>query len=449
MNLFTTIRKAALTSAYVISSSQQMSEEWRIGKKQTKLNAIDHSRIFDLPKPHKTKAFIKYEINVEVPSKARLIQGNQNEVTAYEFPEEYASFKHALEELNNTPFEYQGVKYEFVYAGGMNHDQLSDLITQWEAEGGPNRYWDERDGKNWDSTMNEQLLKEELRVYFMLKMQSALRFYQRSSCTKGVITCKTHRDLGKAAKVILVRYLTAWKRLSGDWNTTSGNTPISMNIVFNTVMRLPEHLRPKKVQALFMGDDLLARMEYVTLPNAKDLCDAMNHYDSLSGITPVRALFTDILQVSFISMGVWPRRAGGYQFVPHPGKQLCKLFWTTKSYPVDMLVDMASQIAESFWMTYRGFPLMMQFLKLHYRGKTKQRFDQLELLGWGKAGLLTETDRDVNWQEGFVYKYRIPYSACSFEIDHVGVQHHPVVEHMYKVEALDPAERLGALGVAQ
>jgi hypothetical protein len=154
MNLFTTIRKAALTSAYVISSSQQMSEEWRIGKKQTKLNAIDHSRIFDLPKPHKTKAFIKYEINVEVPSKARLIQGNQNEVTAYEFPEEYASFKHALEELNNTPFEYQGVKYEFVYAGGMNHDQLSDLITQWEAEGGPNRYWDERDGKNWDSTMN-------------------------------------------------------------------------------------------------------------------------------------------------------------------------------------------------------------------------------------------------------------------------------------------------------
>lgn len=438
-----------MVSNYVICSSHGFNDEWRIGKKIVKLNAIDHSRIYELPKPHKTRAFIKYEINVEVPSKARLIQGNCNEVTAYEFPEEYQAFKHALEALNSEPFVYEGVYYEFIYAGGMNHDSLSDLVTKWEAEGGPNRYWDERDGKNWDSTMNEPLLKEELRVYYMLKMQSALRFLQRCQCARGKIYCKVHKDLGRAAKRIVVRYLTAWKRLSGDWNTTIGNTPISMNIVFNTVKRLPAHLRPTRVQALFMGDDLLSRMEFDKLPDPKELCDALNHYDSLSGITPVRALFTDLLQVSFISMGLWPRRAGGYQFVPHPGKQLCKLFWTTKPYPNHILEAMASQIAESFWMTYRGFPLMMKFLKLHYRGKTLQKFDPIDLLGWGRAGLLTEADREVNWAEGFVYKYRIPYSACDISPLHAGVQHHPVVEHMYRVEALDPAERTGALGVAR
>lgn len=409
--------------------------EWRVGKTTHKLQNIDTSRLYDRAQPNKAKSFAKREVNVAVPSKARLIQGNQNELTAYEHPAEYGVMNAIMKSLQGHEFECRGVACRFVYAGGMNHDALSDLFSE-ESNRPGNILYDERDGKNWDSTMNFSLLNAEAQVYEMLKLKSASRFLQR--CAKVIGTVRTKVD----GVFVLVKYLTAWKRLSGDWNTSVGNTIISMIIVYTVINHLPEHLLPRRWCGLFMGDDYLAILNYGKAePPQQPLHDALSHYESLCGITPVRALFKDPLAVSFISLTPWPRFNGGYQFVPNPGKQLAKLFWAKDSKYKKRAEDYASTIARSFWTTFHGFPLMMAFLKFHFRARAK-----LVALDRYVTEPLTQASREVNWRQGFVYKYRIPYSALDFEFpNEVAVWHHPAVRHMIEIESLDPQDRHFAL----
>jgi len=409
--------------------------DWRIGKPTHKLMNIDRSHLYDRVVPHKAKSFAKREVNVDVPSKARLIQGNVNEITAYEHPAEYGVMNAILKALEAEEFDWCGTKCRFVYAGGLNHDQLSDIFTQ-ECHRPGIKIFDERDGKNWDSTMNFQLLNAEAQVYEMLKLRSASRFLQRCSKVRGVVRTKAF------GLTLITRYLTAWKRLSGDWNTSVGNTMISMIIVFTVLKLMPQHLRPDRLCALFMGDDYLSVMNYGTRdPDPKALLDCLDYYESKCGITPERALFKDPLQVSFIALTVWPRFDGGYQFVPKPGKQLAKLFWAKDTKYRSRIPDYAAAISKGFWLTFQGFPLMMNFLKNHMtKGARHVDLDKyvIDPLVTRAAG--------VDWRSGFVYKYRLPYSALAFELPtQAGVWHHPVVRHMIEVESLDPQKRFAAL----
>lgn len=410
-----------------------MNGEWRIGKSEAKLMQIDRSHLYELVKPQKAKSFAKREVNVEVPSKARLIQGNANEVTAYEHPEEYAIMNYIMKSLVGQPFEWCGVRCHFVYAGGHNHDELSDLFTAAAHQPGWNLY-DERDGKNWDATMCYELLKAEAAVYDMLKLQSFQRFLQR--CAKVIGTVRTKAN----SRHILIKYITAWKRLSGDWNTSVGNTIISMVIVFTVIKLLPEHLRPRSWFALFMGDDYLAALNYATAISPIDFTRAMNHLEASCGITPVRGVFTDPLRCSFISLGVWPRLDGGFQFVPNPGKQMAKLFWAADSKYRKQWRRYAHSIAVSFWPVYWGFPVMQSFLRQHY----DRTLTPLKLSKY-MVEPLSRRSGVVNWREGFVYKYRLPYGALDFAMPGTGVWHHPVVTEMIRIEGLDPPDRFGVL----
>lgn len=436
LNPFLTVYKKHAQNVAFGKWPMLMNGEWRIGKRECKLMQIDRSHLYDLPAPTKSKAFAKREVNVAVPSKARLIQGNHNELTAYEHPDEYAVMNAVMKSLEGHEFDHCGVKCRFAYAGGLNHDQLSDMFTS-EAELPGYTVYDERDGKNWDATMNEALLRAESFVYDMLKLRSAHCFLTRCARVVGKILTKTAHG-----ERVVLKYLTAWKRLSGDWNTSVGNTIISMIIVFTVISMLPPHLRPQRWFALFMGDDYLGVLKYPAPPCLHDLHSALNFSESRCGITPVRGLFLDPLRVSFISLGVWPRLDGGYQFVPHPGKQLAKLFWAKDVTHRSRIVAYAHAIAISFWDTYQGFEVMQNFLKAHYtHGSKAVALDKYIVEP------LTSTGRRVNWREGFVYKYRIPFSALAFEFpSEKTVWHHPVVEHMIRHESLDPPERFGVVG---
>lgn len=429
VNPFLTVLKSHCKQVAFGKWPQLANGEWRIGKPVHKLMNIDRSRLYDRVAYGKAKSFAKREVNVAVPGKARLIQGNHNELTAYEFPEEYAVMTAVLKAVKEQEFEWHGVQCRFVYAGGLDHNALSDILTL-ETRASPFVVYDERDGKNWDATMNEALLRAEAFVYEMLGLSAASRFLQR--CAKVIGTCVTKVP----GRTVRIKYRTAWKRLSGDWNTSVGNTIISMIIVFTLIRDLPEHLRPKRWCGLFMGDDYLGIMGYQGATDLVSLAAALNDLEAQCGITPVRGLFTDPLHVSFISLGVWPRYDGGLQFVPKPGKQLAKLFWAKDAKYRTHVGSYASAIAEAFWHTYHGFPLMMAFLKAHFVRKPRQiRLDTYivdPLIGSG-AG--------VDWRTGFVMKYRIPFDALAFELPGDGVWHHPAVRHMIEVESLDPHER--------
>jgi len=385
-------------------------------------------------RPNKAKSFCKREVNVAVPTKARLIQGNFNEITAYEHPAEYAVMNAIMKALGDEEFSWCGVQCRFVYAGGLNHDTLSSVFTD-ECHRAGLKIFDERDGKNWDSTMNFQLLNAEAQVYEMLKLRSASRFLQRCAKVTGIIRTKV------PGGCVILKYLTAWKRLSGDWNTSVGNTIISMIIIFTAIRDLPPHLRPRRWCGLFMGDDYLGILNYDQRPDVRALETALTAIESSCGITPVRALFDDPLAISFISLTPWPTHSGGFQFVPKPGKQLAKLFWAKDRKHQARVHDYAHTIATSFWKTFHGFPLMMKFLAHHYSpGRQLVKLDRYIVEP------LTLEPNDVDWRSGFVYKYRIPYSALAFEFpSEGGVWHHPAIDHMIKVESLDPHERVERL----
>lgn len=412
---------------------KNLEDQWRTGKTLIKLSLIDNSKIFDRPRHDRAKAFVKFEVGEKIPKKARLIQGNLNEATAYEYPDEYSAVAGVLKDLMDHEFCSGGVTFRFTYAGGLNHDQLSDSFSN-AIYNAANFYLDERDGANWDSTMSTDLLKHEHDVYVLLKLQSAKAFARRMMDVKGYVRTKC------ALEKIYVWYLTHGKRLSGDWDTSTGNTMLSMMIIFTVILELPSNLRPWRVTGWFMGDDYLGLYEFKgVLPCPKDLAKALNHFESKTGITPERGIFQDPLSVQFISLTPWPRIDGGYQFVPKIARQLRKLFWAPKFVHHKQILNYRSGIAISFWFTYHGFELMMKFIKLHFDPSIKP----IEYEAY-YSDMLTKKSRNVNWTLGFVHKYGLPMSSTKFDwpaTKGAAVLEHPLIEEMLRQELLDPCDR--------
>lgn len=440
-NVFLRELKEPLISEYLAALEGNLREEWTVGKKLTKLAAIARSHAIETPRRNEADSFVKFEAPPKVPTKARLIQGNANELTAYEFPEEYRAMSIALKNIKEHTVTISGIAFTLVYAGGMNHNELSDLVTKWISLPGT-IYYDERDGKNWDSTMQNPTLTAEYYIYDMLKMQAAKAFKQRCRFVKGRIRC---RMLDGIFKLV---YTTVMKRLSGDWNTSVGNTIISIIICVASIIFLPNHLKPKAVKALFMGDDYLGLYYYGSNPPAAtELALAMDHNERLHGIEPVRAIFTNPLLVSFISLGLWPRHGYGYQFVPYPARQMTKLMWSVKRLHPNSVEHYRSALCIAFWPVYHGFPLMMKFLKLQYTIRhPKFKFENNDIKWWLEPH--TTVARDVDWRTGFMEKYRLPYTCLDLDWPNglegqCAVLRCPIIQYMLAIESQDPPERCG------
>ncbi len=424
-NLLLECLEPILAPRFFLTWQQNCHDEWRVGKGLVKLRLIDHSKMFEEPKYKKAKTFVKREVTASMPKKARLIQGNMNEATAYEHPEEYRALAMAMKE--EIIIRHGGVEFQFQYTAGLNHDELSDHFTMKWADRGEYFVLDERDGKNWDSTMQEPLLRAAIALYSALGMRAAVAAISRASGVKGRINFR--KGLQEA-----IKYWTQWKRLSGDWDTSVGNTLISMLVVLVTISKLPQHLKPFRVAAYFMGDDYLAIYSFRNAVDKVGLLKALNFGDASMGITPERALFDDPLRIQFISLGLWPTRKGGWQFVPHPAKQMVKLFAAVPKQPVN-ISDYQTALAEAFWPVYWGWPMMMRFLKYHYTSKTPMRLESYTLK------CLTQSVRDVDWALGFTLKYRIPFVATHFDFGLCTFAQHIVVDWMLAFESADPLDR--------
>jgi len=403
------------------------------GRTAAKRQLIYHSRAFDHPRYDRATSFPKREVNSGEPRKARLIQAQVSESSAYNHDREYYAVLKALGCLGDHEFLLHGVKCTFVYAGGHNHDSLSDLVSVWLAEPGVFCI-DERDGKNWDATMQLETLTAEYDIYASLGMYAAQDVRRRFQEVVGRILVK----YGKTR--IKMKYKTMYKRLSGDWNTTAGNTIISMMVVYHTLGQLPEHLRPTKVQALFMGDDYWAKYTFNKLPNLCDLHAALDFFDSQMGITPERGIFLDPLATTFISLTLWPRKVGGYQFVPKPAKQLRKLFWSPKRVSPRHRQMIVNGMCICLWPVYQGFELMQKFLKHHYVPAAGHlKYDHFF------GSMFTKVGRDVDWGGGFLSKYSVPFQATRFDLPPgYWVAYHPVIDIMLREEEADPKDRPGA-----
>ncbi len=409
---------------------------WKARRTQIKLAAIEESHLYDELKLDQAKSFIKREVNARPPSKARLIQGHVNERTAYNHPDWYRAIAKVLTHIT---LEDDGVEYDFTYAGGMNHDQIADWFEQASSQPGAKCY-DERDGKNWDSTMQEGHLRYEAQIYALFDEDVAREFLKRSAGVRGKIRCLD----------ALVVYYTAWKRLSGDWNTSIGNTIISMIIVLTAVGALPKHLRPRRVRGIFMGDDYVGVYYYDQLPCLDTLTEAMNHNEALCGITPVRGITTDVYLVEFISLTLWPTKSGGVAAVPKVSNVLSKLFASVKPLSKHIRSDVLATIT-ALEPSFHGFELMQRFFAHHRRawehvpakmaskGRCSTFFNDYDFSPTRR--------RDVNWIYGFIHKYNIPITCFDFDFrEFRGLQacivSSYIVDLLYEKEHTDPDVRL-------
>jgi hypothetical protein len=290
--LLSPVREHLLRS-YPLKLAQQLEGQWRAKKSQARLRQIDKSIAFDPTYDERAKSFIKSEVHCKVPKKARGIQGNVTDSTAYQHPEEYA----ALSKTMGDPivFELNGVAFEFQYTAGLNHDDLSDSVNN-AIMASPVHCFHERDGRNWDSNVNFDLLMLKLAVYRMLRMDAVAQVERRMRGVKG--TVRVSDDTLRAAKVI--KYFIFGKVLSGDWDTSVGNSIISMLVAAYAISNLPIGLRPKRAWGWFMGDDYLGLYDYDVMPDCKALRVALDGLEAETGIDPISGIF---LEPEFVLTG--------------------------------------------------------------------------------------------------------------------------------------------------
>lgn len=405
---------------------------WKEVRTQAKLEAIEESRKYDVLELQKAKSFIKREVTTACPSKARLIQGNDNEITAYRDPDMYRAIADACKHI---AFQEGGIDFDLRYTSGCNNDKLSQLLSQEIARPGVHVF-DERDGKNWDSTMQEKHMRFEASIYALVDRLLAAQHLERSKRTRGTIRMKD----------AIVKYITAWKRLSGDWNTSVGNTLISMAILITVLLALPAEMRPQRVFGFFLGDDYLGVYTFPSKPDLAELNKLLKSGEESCGITPVRGMTTDVLSVEYTSLTVWPTYSGGVQFVPKLSNMLVKLFHTIHPPNRHTAADVLATI-KALQPSFCGLLFMEKFFAWHSRSwKTAVRLPSTShLLSLYQLEALTTQPASVNWAYGFVHKFRIPITCFDIPLPPIGSAYYlesDLVNQIYALEHRDPDVRL-------
>lgn len=408
-------------------------DRWKEKKTASKLAAVDESKMYDRCQFQKAKSFVKREVTVGVPSKARLIQGNVNDATAYFEPDAYKAISNLMQHI---VYSVDGIEFDLHYTSHLNIQQISRIFSDEVARPGYHCF-DERDGKNWDSTMQEAHMRYEASIYALFDERVASNHILRSTSVAGTV---------KSSQSI-IKYTSAWKRLSGDWNTSVGNTIISMAIIISVILSLPSHLRPKRVFGLFLGDDYLGIYTFAAPPKIHDLNQAMMDGEKSYGITPVRSVFLDPLLCEYISLSCWPTYDGGYAFVPKISNMLVKLFYSIHPPSKHLAYDITATV-KALRPAFTGLSLMQRFFSAHIKAwPTIRKAPQVVRSALKDPYYLeraTPVDLHVNWAYGFAHKFRLPITALDFDIEpitHAQLLRHPTIDQIFTLEHLDPDVR--------
>lgn len=408
---------------------------WKTTRPAHRVQQIEKSQVYDRIVLDKAKSFPKREVTTGIPTKARLIQGSYNDATAFRHPDMY---RHIANTVKHLEFVQDGVKFDLHYTSGKTTQELASLLTDFHQRSGYHLY-DERDGKNWDATMQEPLLRFEASLYAFFDADISEHCLTRSTHVKGIIKLKAS----------FIKYITSWKRLSGDWNTSVGNTLISMAIIVTTILALPSNLRPRFVRGLFMGDDYIGMYEYSQPVCRQSLLHAMNHFESRCGITPVRGITTDPLKLQYISLVVWPKKDGSFAFTPRITSILSKLFYSIHHRTAHTRQDIISS-CNMFLDVFRGCRFVERFLVSHRNcwgaqpcksrrtGHVHAIYPQLNYNG-------LVSDSGIDWQLGLILKHDL--AITSFDFDYpdpltCAAATHPAVTRLYILERQDPDVRL-------
>lgn len=386
--------------------------KWPLAKRALILRSVD----FDAVVPDSVLIFIKREGGQNVPTKARGIQMYVNLATQSSQAWRFSALQKAYCDV----LYRRGGRIRVTFASGMNSLALGRWLTDCLADIADPWFY-ERDGKNWDSTI--QLLHHLFKMGcyagmppdFVAFVNSGFVVRGKGYCSQGVLS-----------------YTLNGTTKSGHNDTTLGNSLINAAIAFEAMSVLG-----LSGDILVAGDDLLVIVEGSFDEHA------FASVERSLGIIPEYRKFHDWLDVSFCS-GVWWSIPGGHAFTPKPGRLLARLWWSVHPPSQRQVADYRRSVVAGLLPTCGGLPVVGDFLRSHdlcgrvrpWQGK---RFDV--------------TSCEVDFDPSVVrVEFSRRYGLSLFDIDEasetlrllsgrVCLLRHPALERIMDVDLADCVDR--------
>lgn len=285
-------------------------EGWLAKWPLSKQEAIKKSVDLDRAKPSALKTFIKREGGHARPKKGRLIQGYATLHAQERCAREFRCFQKALCAM----FDIGGYELRpgvFVtFGSGLNSLDMAAWAKNAMARYSRPVFY-ERDGKNWDSTMQRK--HHDIKVAFARAVSPQLADFMDAS-----YDCVGVARFGAGMSATRLVYRLNGTVKSGHNDTSSGNSLINAIISAETFEGLG--LRASVIVA---GDDMLAVVDGDF--NVDDVVGLEGEY----GIVPEANKFYDISDACFIS-ACFLSEGDKVVFIPILGRLLLRLWWTTK-----------------------------------------------------------------------------------------------------------------------
>jgi len=350
--------RAAIEMNFMLEMSI-LAEEWILRWPLVKRLAINYSMFHDELLPGQCDAFIKREVSLKRPTKARGIQCYVNGITqAFMAPTICALQKAASKVMWFMASGYPEI--DVTFGSGLNGPGFARWMTEAMARH-QNCWFYERDGSNWDSTMNEQHHKLCMAIY-SLAGPDVVTFLDACS-----VTVNTFHSQGSR-----IRWRVRFTRRSGHNDTSLSNSLVNAAILAESCYRCG-----LRASIIVNGDDALVAI-------SGDFDSArLAAVESEHGIRPEFRKFHSPYDVSFVS-GVWFPGDVNFMFAPKPGRLLVKLFWTVKDIPKKKRLEYVTSVARGLYPTCHSMPIIGEFLRVHIvtsaEPKFKYNFDSTEQL---------------------------------------------------------------------
>lgn len=382
----------------------------------TKRLLITQSLLYDRVLPWRVKAMIKREHYPKRPSKARAIQYHQNYATQAVYGPEYYYMQKAMTKLFHNYSLAPGI--DVTIASGMSAADIGHWFTD-KIRGGACCFV-ERDGANWDSTINEHHREALVDIYAKF-CPSLARFNAQ---------CENVLGVAKFKDGVLIYKLRGSVK-SGHNDTTLGNGLLNAMIATHACVQLGV-----RASIIVAGDDLL-----IAAYNPVDWA-AYAAVESSLGIRPEGCVFTDPAHVSFISGGFF-RDGDAYLFGPKPGRLLAKLWWTVKPPPARRLAQYKRGVARGLLPSMGWYPGLGDWLRRSDTAGEAVQHDKSRLFSGG-SWPTNPSDATA----GFAERYGLSsYQLVEFTDfmrslpDEPGLMVHPIVTYIVAVDLADPTER--------
>lgn len=382
---------------------------WPLAKVRTILTSVARDPI----RPWLLQAMIKRESGHAMPKKARLIQYYPNQHTQAVYGPMFVALQKAIFAWVPT-FVYRGVR--ITYASGLNSKGIADWMSGVYNRFHSVRFY-ERDGTNWDSTMQRFHHDLKMRIYraydagFAEFVELGFRATAHASFPNGTLS-----------------YILDGTVKSGHNDTTLGNSIINSMIALEAVVQSGH-----SAEIIVVGDDLIVATDGD--PSGYAAIEASY------GIRPEARCFDDYIDISFIS-GCWLRASDGFVFVPRLGRLLARLWWSVNPPSARQYQNYRYSVVHGLRASCGSVPLYSEFLQADDGLVIPEKDRDMWLANFGGAVADATTERDICRKYWLLpselaelrnYFRSLPRGPC--------LMSHPLVERVCDVDLADLLER--------